>query len=107
MSNLVPRSGGGMSKREARYLGRELSRVSTEGRLEAAEINKQAELQAERIRALGYVGKSAMHEVTLLSQLEQQLAALVPSAAGRLRGIDDIAALAMADVVTDTVRKVR
>jgi DNA-binding ferritin-like protein len=96
-----------MSKREARYLGRELTRLNNDGLIEAAEINKEAELQAERIRALGYVGKTAMHEVTLLSQLEQQLAALVPSAAGRLQGLDDLAALAMADVVTDTVRKVR
>lgn len=107
MSNLVPRSNGAMSKRQARYLGGQLARIDTEGLVEAAEINKEAGLQAERIRALGYVGKTAMHEVTMLSQLEQQLAGIVPSAAGRLQGLDDLAALAMADVLTDTVRKVR
>jgi hypothetical protein len=107
MSSLVPRGNGGLSNREARILGRDLARINNEGVVEAAEINKEAELQAERIRVLGYVTKTAMHEVTVLSQLEQQLAALVPSAAGRLQGIDDIGALAMADVVTDTVRKVR
>lgn len=107
MSNLVPRTNGGLFGRESRYVGRQLAQLNNDGLIEAAAINTQAELQAERIRALGYVAKAAMQEVTLLSELEQQLAALVPSAAGRLQGIDDLGALAMADVVTDTVRKVR
>ena len=42
-----------------------------------------------------------------LSQLEQQLAGLVPMATGRLQALGDMAALGMADVVSDTVRKVR
>lgn len=106
MSEMVP-FGGGLAKRESRALGRGLARINAGGQLEEAFINKEAELQVVRIHALGYVGRAAMNEVTMLSQLEQQLAGMVPSAAGRLQGLDDLAALAMADVLTDTVRKVR
>jgi hypothetical protein len=48
-----------------------------------------------------------MHDVTMLSQLEVQLSAVVPSATPRLQGIGDITALAMADVVAETIRKVK
>lgn len=39
MSNLVPRANGGMSKREARYLGRQLAQLNNGGPIDAAEIN--------------------------------------------------------------------
>jgi hypothetical protein len=76
------------------------------GRLELARIDQESELQAERLSSIAYVGKRAMHELTMLSQLEVQLSALVPTATPRLQGIGDLTALAMADVVSDTVRKV-
>jgi hypothetical protein len=98
MSEVVP-FGAGLAKREARAVGRELSRLDGRGRLELARINQQADLQAERIAAVGYVGKRALHEVAMLSQLEVQLSCLVPSATPRLQGIGDLTALAMADVV--------
>src|SRR5258708_31840369 len=103
----MERFGGVLAKRESRAVGRELSRLEGRGRVEMARINQQADLQAERLAAIGYVGKRAMHEVTLLSQLEVQLSMLVPSATPRLVGIGDITALAMADVVAETVRKVK
>lgn len=106
MSEMVP-FGGGLAKRELRQTGRELSRLEGRGRVELARINQQADLQAERIAAVGYVGKRAMHEVTMLSQLEVQLSALVPSAIPRLQGLGDLTALAMADVVSETVRRVK
>jgi hypothetical protein len=106
MSELV-RSGGTLSRRDARELGRELSRMDGRGRLALARIDQEAELQAERVSAVAYVGKRALHEVTMVSQLEPQLSALVPSATPRLQGIADLTALAMADVVSETVRKVR
>lgn len=106
MSELVP-SRGFLTTRDARQVGRELSRLEGRGRLELARIDQEAELQAERVSAIGYVGKRAMHEVTMLSQLEVQLSTLVPSATPRLQGIGDITALAMADVVSETVRKVK
>jgi DNA-binding ferritin-like protein len=72
-----------------------------------ARINQAADLQAERVAAVGYVGKRAMHEVAMLSQLEQQLSALVPMATARLQGMGDLSALAMAEVVGETVRRVK
>ena len=106
MSEMVP-FGGGLAKRESRAVSRELSRLDAQGRVGMARIVQAADLQAERVAAVGYVGKRAMHEVAMLSQLEQQLAALVPMATARLQGLGDLSALAMADVVSDTVRRVK
>src|SRR6267154_615695 len=98
--------GGGLARRESRAVSRELARLDGSGRLEMARINQQADLQAERVSAVGYVGKRALHEVAMLSQLEVQLSCLVPSATPRLQGIGDLTALAVADVVSETVRRV-
>ncbi len=43
----------------------------------------------------------------MLSQLEVQLSSLVPAATVRLQGLGDLTALAMADVVSETVRRVK
>lgn len=106
MSDMVP-FGNGLAKRESRQVSRELSRLEGRGRVELARIDQQADLQAERVAAIGYVGKRAMHEVTMLSQLEVQLSALVPSAVPRLQAVGDLTALAMAEVVSETVRRVK
>lgn len=106
MSEILP-FGGGVAKRDSRQVRRELAQMDARGQVELARINQQADLQAERLAAIGYVGKRAMHEVTMLSQLEVQLSALVPSATPRLQGLGDLTALAMADVVGETVRKVK
>jgi len=103
MSNLVPTNNSGSGSRGSRYAGRALARLDARTELGIAEIESQAELQAARIMAVGYVGKRAMHEVAMISQLEQQLAELVPSCAPRLRAIGDMVALAAADVVASTV----
>lgn len=106
MTEIVP-SGGGLAGRDVRRVSRELSRLNAEGLVDLARINQQAQLQAERAAAVGYVGKRAMHEVAMLSQLEVQLSMLVPSSAPRLQALGDLSALAMADVVSDTVRRVK
>ena len=106
MSEIVP-FGGQLAKRESRYVRRELAQMEGRGRVELARINQAADLQAERVSAVGYVSKRALHEVTMLSQLEVQLTALVPAAMPRLQGIGDLTALAMADVVSETVRRVK
>ena len=107
MSNIVPARGSSVARRESRYSGRALARIDSRTELGLAEIESQAELQAARVMAVGYVGKRAMHEVAMISQLEQQLATLVPMATGRLQAIGDMVALEAADVVADTVRRVR
>jgi|SRR5581483_2938957 len=106
MSEMVP-ARGFLSSREAKGVGRELSRLDVQGRLALARIQQEGDLQVERIAAVAYVGRHALHEAAMLSQLEVQLSALVPSATPRLQGIGDITALAMADVVSETIRKVR
>jgi hypothetical protein len=106
MSEMVPNRGFNAS-REARSVGRELFRLDGRGRLEMARVNQEADLQAERLSAIAYVGKRAMQEVTMLTQLEVQLSALVPTATPRLQGMGDITALAVADVVSETIRRVK
>ena len=95
MSELIPLSGG-LAGRQARAASREMAR-----------IDHAANLQAERVSAVSYVAKRAMHEVTMVSALEAQLGTMVPAAAQRLRGIADLGALAMAEVVAETIRKVK
>jgi hypothetical protein len=99
--------GGVLSRRESRGVSRELARLDRSGHIELARINQEADLQAERVSAVAYVGTRAMHDVALVSQLEVQLSTLVPAAIPRLQGIGDLTALAVADVVSQTVRKVR
>jgi hypothetical protein len=106
MSEMIPYSGR-LAKRDSRAVRAELSRLDARGQLELARINQQADLQAERVAAVGYVGKRAMHEVAMLSSLELQLCAVVPAATARLQGMGDLAALAMADVMSETVRRVK
>lgn len=74
MSEMVPARGFAAS-RQARQVRRELSSLDGRGRLEMARINQEADLQAQRVAAIAYVGKRAMHDVTMLSQLEIRLAA--------------------------------
>lgn len=106
MTQMVP-AAGLFGSRDARNLNRGLSRLDGHGRLAIAHINQEADLQAERVSALTYVGKRAMQEVTMLSQLEVQLSALVPSATPRLQGIGDLTALATADLVSETIRRLK
>lgn len=104
MNDLIPYSGG--LARQSRRVSRELAQIEGQGQLELARINQQADLQAERVSAVTYVGKRAMHEVALLSQLESQLIGVVPSALSRVQGLGDMTALALAEVVAETARKV-
>jgi arginase family enzyme len=107
MSNIVPVSGSNLSSRGSRYAGRALARLDARTEIGIAQIESQAELQAARIMAIGYVGRRAMNEVAMISQLEQQLSEIVPSSAPRLRAIGDMVALAAAEIVASTVWRVQ
>ena len=48
-----------------------------------------------------------MQEATLISQFEQQLSTIVPSATIRLQGITDIVALQIVEIVADTHWKIK
>ncbi len=104
--NIVPAGSSSIVRRESRYTGRALARIDAKTEIGLANIESKAELQVARVVAVAYVGKRAMHEVALVSQLEQQLATLVPMATSRLQAIGDMVALEASDVVADTVRRV-
>lgn len=106
-SNLVPASESIVRGRRSRYTDRALSLLDARTDIGIAQIESQAELQVARAMAVNFVGKRAMHEVAMISQLEQQLSEIVPTSAPRLRAIGDMIALQMADVVADTLRRVQ
>jgi hypothetical protein len=106
-NNLVPITNSAVSNRGSRYAGRALARLDGRTEIGIAQIESEAELQAARIMAVGYVGKRAMHEVAMISQLEQQLSEIIPASAPRLRAIGDMVALAAADLVASTVWRVQ
>ena len=124
MSNLTPinqgsggapgaDSGPGLpslfSRREEKALQRHMSRtmnsLAVQKEVGIARIETQAQIEAAKVHAVGYVGSQALHAVAMLSQLEVQLAQTVPAATTRLQGLADMTALALADVVASSARK--
>jgi hypothetical protein len=105
--SLIPINEGGFGNRRSRYTGRALAILDARTDVGIAHIESQSELQIARLMAVNLVGKRAMHEIAMISQLEQQLVELVPSAAPRLRAIGDMVALQAAEVVADTLRRVQ
>lgn len=94
--------GGGLSRREQRQLSRSLTQLDVRKELGLARIEQQAQLEAAKTHAIGYIGSQAMQAVAMVSQLEGQLAEAVPLATTRLQGIADMTAMAMAQVVADS-----
>ncbi len=107
MSSLTPYTQPTLRRAESRQLARTLGDLAAGVRLETARIEAAAEIQAVRADAVTYVGKRALQDIALMTQLEQQLATLVPLAAGRLQAIGDLTALAVAEVVSDTQHQLR
>src|SRR2546430_1791201 len=104
MSALIPfDKPAGLNRIESRRLTRSLDNLEAGTRMEIARIEAAADVQATRADAVTHVGKRAMRDVALLTQLEQQLALMVPLAASRLQAIGDITALSLAEVVNDTL----
>lgn len=93
------------SKRRDRVLDRHLTMIDTRKVVGLAELEAKAQLEAARVHAVGYVGQQALQSVAMVSQLEGQLAAICPMAVGRLQGIADLTALAVAQVVSDAHRR--
>lgn len=106
MSDLAAYHGGGLSRRDARMVRRERRAQETYAALAMVRIDTEVDLQAARVQGVGYVGQQALQAVAMVSQMETQLAQMVPAAAGRLHGIADMTALSMAQIVSDTVRRV-
>lgn len=108
MTDIIPVTGGVNSyvqKRQDRALSRQLSELDRRVVVGLARLEQQAQLQANKAHAVGYVGQQALQAVAMVSQLEVQLGQTVPAAVTRLQGVADMTALAIAQVVADTSRK--
>lgn len=113
MTSIQPYDGGGSltpgwssSGRRARQIGRELAHIDARTAVGVARIEAAAELQAMKASAVAHVGRRAMQEIALVSQVETQLATAVPHASGRLATIADLTAIAMSDVVLESARRI-
>lgn len=106
MSQLVPSQTIPPLTLRGRGRSRVLSRIDNDTDVSLAIVESKAEVQAAKAMAISYVGKRAMHEVAMVSQLEQQLASVVPMATSRLQAIGDIVALSSAEIVAETVYRV-
>ena len=106
MGDLSLYHGQGLSRRDARLVRRVTKDEDVRSTVALVRIDHEADRQAARVQAVGYVGQQALHSVAMVSALETQLREMVPAAAGRLNGIANVAALGMAQIVSDTVRKV-
>lgn len=102
--NLLPAFGSG--SRLARQTGQALARIDARTTVGVAQIEAAAELQAVKVDAIAHVGRRAMQDAALLSQVESQLAQAVPHASGRLATIADLTAIAMTEVVVDSSRRI-
>lgn len=94
---------GGLSRK----VGRNLAQIDGQTNLQIARVQAQADVQAAQVDGVAAVAQRAMQGVAFVSQIEQQLGQAVPLAVSRLQAIGDLATLAMGQVVTDTVTKLR
>lgn len=104
-NNLVP-AYGGLEPRPTRSLARALKGLDQSTTFGLAKIESQAQMEAGRAHAVGYVGQQAMQAIAMVSEMEGQLGRACPPAANRLRGIADVTALGMAQVVADSVCRI-
>lgn len=93
-------------RRQSRAVTRQIGGLESSKAVGLARVEVQAELEAAKVHAIGYVGQQAMQAVTMVSQLEQQLGSACPLAVTRLQGIADMTALSVAQVVADSTRKI-
>lgn len=107
-ADLTPFPPGGLarSRREDRLAHRAVTSYQRSGAVALAQIEQQAQVEAAKTHAIGFVGQQAMQAVTMVSQLEAQLGQACPLAVTRLQGIADITALSVAQVVADAARKI-
>lgn len=109
MTSLIPASNGLdrlRDRRETKTLDRIITGIEQSTSVGLARIASDAQLEAAKVHAIGFVGQQAMQAVAMVSELEGQLAQACPLATTRLQGIADITALSMAQVVADSARRI-
>lgn len=92
-------------RRGDRTLSRELDTLDRRKTMAMAELEARAQLESARVHAIGFVGQQALQAAAMLSEMEGQLAKICPLATGRLQGLADITALAIAQVVGEAGRR--
>jgi hypothetical protein len=92
--------------RLGRHVSRHLAQIDAGTSVELGRIDSTSEVQAAKVDAVACVGRKAMHDVALLTQLQTQLVATVPNAAQQLGEIAQLVADAMNQIVLDTARRV-
>jgi hypothetical protein len=103
---VVPAARGLAEPWAMRSTSKALARMDSRQVLKQTAIEHESELQVDRVQAVGYVGQQGMQVVAMVSQMESNLATLVPAAGSRLQAIGDLISLEVADVVSQTVRRV-
>jgi hypothetical protein len=104
MSNILPRSSQtGISPLSRQ--GRELTRLVASTELAIAETAAEAAKGMARLDAVDAVAQRGMQGVALVSQMEQQLAQMVPIATSRLQAIGDMHALSTAQEISSFTRR--
>lgn len=106
MSNIQPYQAA-TAIQPSRRVSRALDGLSDQALVQVAQVQQRAVVQTAKADAVAYVGQAAMHHVTMISQLEGQLAQLVPLATSRLEAIANATALGLAEVVVDTATRTR
>jgi hypothetical protein len=104
----IDRYGSAVAGRvQSRQLGRSLARIEDDTAVQIARVEARADIDASKIDAVTVVAQRAMQGVAFVSQIEQQLGQAVPIAVTRLHAVGDLATLAMGQVVTDSMTKLR
>ena len=85
---------------------RQIAKLQRRSLVGLARIGVVAAEQAAKVQTVACVSRRALFETALVMQTEQSLGALVPMSVSRLQAIADIATLGIAEVVSDTVRRV-
>lgn len=98
---------GGLARRDARQVRRELSRLQADGRVGLARLEYGTSFQLARTHAVEEVAHAAVDAVGRVSLHAQQLAELMPFAGGRLQAVADALAIAEIGVIHDTARRLR
>ena len=108
MSNLPAISNrASQSRIEKRQAERQLAQQRFDTQLARDQIKATSEIEGARVDAVTYVGKRAMMNAALMSQLEASLVGVVPLAVSRIQGLADITALSLAEVVTEAGRRMQ
>lgn len=107
MNDIERYQGEGLGNGINRHVGRTIARIEAGASVRLSRLETAAELQTATVDAVSYVGRRALQDVALLSQVEQQLAITVPLASGRLAAIADLTAIALSEVVAETASKLR